>query len=81
MSFFSVGFGVGIKYQNTITEQIIISTTSSDDVWLWADGSEVLWSDNTNIQLEDTNMDSALLLSDGGFILLEDGGKILGSNY
>lgn len=48
MNGIEIGFGVGIKYpSNTILG--IIGEQEEDNIWLFNDNSEILWSDGTNI--------------------------------
>lgn len=47
-----IGFGVGIKYHNDSLYSTLINPPQKEETWMFDDGSDILWGDNTEILVE-----------------------------
>lgn len=47
-----VGFGVGIKYHTSPLYSNIINPPQKEETWMFEDGTDILWEDNTEMLVE-----------------------------
>ena len=47
-----VGFGIGIKYHTGNLYSNVISPPQKEDTWMFEDGTDILWEDNTEMLVE-----------------------------
>lgn len=47
-----IGFGVGIKYHTSLLYSNIINPPQKEETWMFEDGTDILWEDNTEMLVE-----------------------------
>lgn len=47
-----IGFGVGIKYHNDSLYSTLINPPQKEETWMFEDGTDILWEDNTEMLVE-----------------------------
>lgn len=47
-----IGFGVGIKYHTSPLYSNIINPPQKEETWMFEDGTDILWEDNTEMLVE-----------------------------